>query len=200
MTTQTTDNGRTRKSLAGQIDRLDTILDGLSEGLNESVAEAVKEAVGIAVREAVQAVFTEILMNPAILAKMQPKAAVPSKPKITLRQRLATLGKGIKERCCGAAQRVKTGCQRLLGWLGTCSHQSIHAASNLLNHTRILGRFKWQLLMALVVGTLVAAGAYFASPWLAVAVSGVGGFATTLSVQMVIWLRKMFDHLHMAGG
>ena len=37
-------NGRSRKSLADQIDRLDQILDGLADGLNEAVASAVKQA------------------------------------------------------------------------------------------------------------------------------------------------------------
>jgi hypothetical protein len=42
MTTMTTNtNGRTRKSLAEQIYRLDAILDGLSEALTDSVAAAV---------------------------------------------------------------------------------------------------------------------------------------------------------------
>jgi hypothetical protein len=54
MTTMTTNpNGRTRKSLAEQIDRLDAILDGLGDALSESVAAAVSEAVGRAVKEAV---------------------------------------------------------------------------------------------------------------------------------------------------
>jgi hypothetical protein len=64
MTTNT--DGRTRKSLAEQIDRLDAILDGLSDALNESVAAAVSEAVGVAVKEAVQAVLAEVLTNPAV--------------------------------------------------------------------------------------------------------------------------------------
>ena len=38
-----------RKSLAGQLDRLDTILDGLADGLNAAVATAVKQAVTSAV-------------------------------------------------------------------------------------------------------------------------------------------------------
>src|SRR4051812_33965976 len=53
-------NGRVRKSLAEQIDRLDQILDGLAGALNEGVAAAVKEAVG----EAVRAAVAEILANP----------------------------------------------------------------------------------------------------------------------------------------
>ena len=80
--TTTNVNGRVRKSLAEQIDRLDQILDGLAEGLNEAVALAVKEAIGLAVKEAVQAVLTEVLTNPAVLAKLQAaaQAAQPEQP------------------------------------------------------------------------------------------------------------------------
>src|SRR6516225_8628043 len=67
MTTTTTNpNGRTRKSLAEQIDRLDAILDGLSEALQGAVAAAVQEAAGRAVREAVRAVLAETLTDPAL--------------------------------------------------------------------------------------------------------------------------------------
>jgi hypothetical protein len=37
-TTSTMTNGRTRKSLAEQIDRLDAILDGLAESLNDGAS------------------------------------------------------------------------------------------------------------------------------------------------------------------
>src|SRR2546422_122011 len=50
----TTPNGRVRKSLAEQIDRLDRILDGLADGLNAAVAAAVQEAVRLAVRGALR--------------------------------------------------------------------------------------------------------------------------------------------------
>jgi hypothetical protein len=66
MTTITTNpNGRARKTLAEQIDRLDAILDGLGDALNEAVAAAVSQAAGRAVKEAVQAVLAEALTNPA---------------------------------------------------------------------------------------------------------------------------------------
>jgi hypothetical protein len=60
------DDGRARKSLAEQIDRLDAILDGLGDALTEAVAAAVSQAVGRAVKEAVQAVMAEVLANPAV--------------------------------------------------------------------------------------------------------------------------------------
>jgi hypothetical protein len=73
-TTQTT-NGKQRKSLADQIDRLDALLDGLADALNESVAAAVKEAVGGAVKEALGAVLTQLLANPAALEERLREAA-----------------------------------------------------------------------------------------------------------------------------
>jgi hypothetical protein len=67
----TNTNGRARKSLASQIDRLDEMLDGLGENLNAAVAQAVKDAVSLAVREAVRGVLTEVLTNPDLPAKLR---------------------------------------------------------------------------------------------------------------------------------
>ena len=79
MTTTTTNaDGRTRKSLAEQIDRLDAILDGLSDALDGAVAAAVQEAAGRAVREAVQAVLAEVLTNPALRERALPADSQPA--------------------------------------------------------------------------------------------------------------------------
>jgi hypothetical protein len=53
-------------------------------------------------------------------------------------------------------------------------------------------RFKLPLILAVGIGTAAGTAAYFAGPWLAVAASAVGGFATTLAVHTGLWLRKMF--------
>jgi hypothetical protein len=57
MTTSTRpeSNGKARKSLADQIDRLDGILDGLDSALSGAVRDAVEQAV--------QSVMTELLTN-----------------------------------------------------------------------------------------------------------------------------------------
>ena len=67
-------NGRQRKSLAEQIERLDSILDGLSDGLNETIVCAVKEAVRV--------VLAEVLTNPELLARLHPvqPIAAPEPP------------------------------------------------------------------------------------------------------------------------
>src|SRR6476661_8027626 len=59
-------NGQ-RKTLATQLDRLDSILDGLAEALNEAVADAVRQSVAAAVGEAVQAAIKEVLTHPELL-------------------------------------------------------------------------------------------------------------------------------------
>jgi hypothetical protein len=62
-------NGRPRSTLAGQIDRLDEILDGLSEALTQAVADAVKEAVTTAVAELAR---RPELLQPVTEAKSSP--------------------------------------------------------------------------------------------------------------------------------
>ena len=65
MTTTLPANGRARKSLSDQIDRLDAILDGLAEALTGAVADTVREAVTVAVTEAVRAEsIGEVLLRP----------------------------------------------------------------------------------------------------------------------------------------
>jgi hypothetical protein len=76
--TTTNADGRTRKSLAEQIDRLDAILDGLGQALEGAVATAVSQAVSVAVKEAVQAVLAEALTNPALRERALPSASQPA--------------------------------------------------------------------------------------------------------------------------
>src|SRR6266481_4333878 len=99
MTATMQTNGQVRKSLAEQIDRLDKILDGLADGLNEAVVTAVKDAVSLAVQEAVKVVFTEVLTNPDLLAKVRGMTVQPAAevmPKTTLRDRLGRICNGVR--------------------------------------------------------------------------------------------------------
>jgi hypothetical protein len=107
-------NGPARKTLASQLDRLDSILNGLSEGLDQAVAQAVREAVGLAVQEAVQAVLTELLTNPLLREQLQgPAAAQPAAPDGPASKngggkgRLAALCGGVRDRLRQAAQAAR---------------------------------------------------------------------------------------------
>src|SRR5437660_3020036 len=73
-------NGRARKTLADQIDRLDRVLDGLAEGLNEAVAQEVQRAVARAVREAVQTAIKEVLTDPDRATRLRGRPPLPPPP------------------------------------------------------------------------------------------------------------------------
>ena len=188
MTTMT--NGRVRKNLADQLDRLDCMLEGLSEALNESVATAV--------REAVSAVLTELLTNPELQARLQ--GAVPSSastpipngnaPKPILVKSLnwvwQRVNASIEDACqaCRSRWQQATGaCRRV--W--RCAVQSVARGCQSLWHIR---RLALPVMAALIVGGLCGAGAYYAGPRLGAMVSGLGGFTTALGVQAGLWLRS----------
>src|SRR5256885_16391582 len=63
-------NGKApRKTLAEQLDRLDTIIDVLADGLNETVADVVKQAV--------EASLQTLLSNPALLRNLAATVTPP---------------------------------------------------------------------------------------------------------------------------
>ena len=193
MTATMMTNGQVRKNLASQLDRLDSILDGLADGLGEAVVTAVQEAVGLAVQEAVRAVLTEVLTNPDLLDRLRGRVAPPaqiheppaaSTPVEPLRTRLAR------------------GLGRLWSWVGsglrTVGQAGVHTLCRVRERARAawtrlqaVRRFRTQFLTALAIGVVLGVAAYCAAPWLAAAASGLGGFATTVLVQLGLWLRRM---------
>jgi hypothetical protein len=178
MTTTTTNpNGRTRKSLAEQIDRLDAILDGLGEALQGAVAAAVQQATGRAVKEAVQAVLAEVLTNPALRERAlpadsppAPRADSPSVPRPLAR--LATW-LGARARSCVRA------CVAGLRWArATAVRLSLLAGS--------------RLRAALLAAGAVAAGlAQFARARVAVVAGRLSGWATGLAATAGPALRRL---------
>lgn len=190
-------NGRVRKSLADQIDRLDQVLDGLTVGLHEAVASAVRDAVEVAVRETVNAVLTEVLTNPVVQEKLRdlatpPEQPVSEAPKPGLRERIACIGSWIGEQVRSAYQAA---CSLLSKGCRACSKLCQRVRKGCVScwsRMQAVRRYKVQLLSALFVGVAVGAAAYVAGPWLAASVSAVGGFAATLSVHVGIWLRRTF--------
>jgi hypothetical protein len=200
MTTTMTSNGRpARKTLASQIDRLDTMLEGLSENLNEAVADAVRAAVVVAVREAVQAVLSEVLTNPEILAQLRdalpPTPATPpvAKPVAgpTVKERLAQVWSWL-----GAKMRLAVGvCKGGLNWVGEgaahVQERVRKAGQAVWLRLRLLRHFRGQLLLASGVGVAAGVAAFLAAPWLAALLSGLGGFMTAVAVQGGVLLLRL---------
>jgi hypothetical protein len=224
MNTTLNTNGRQRKTLAAQIDRLDAMLDGLADGLNEAVAQAVKDAVALAVEEAVRVVLSETLTNPAVLAKLhatispaQTPAPVPTPttndeppppPAAGLGSRLASFGNWLGRRLKNVGTQAFTVCQRLYATIkasagrvaltGTLAvvviKEKVLQAGACF---RPLWRRKYQIGAALVVCLALGAAGHFAGPYLAVAAGIVCGFVVALAVQVGLWFRNLvtFDEL-----
>jgi hypothetical protein len=69
-----------RKTLASELDRLDSFLDGFSVALNESVAAAVQEALDRAVSEKLPGIIAQVLSSPEVVQRLQPQTAPASQP------------------------------------------------------------------------------------------------------------------------
>jgi hypothetical protein len=124
-TMSTMTNGKVRKSLADQLDRLDSILDVLGDGLNEAIADAVKAAV----TTAVQQVLSELLTNSEVLAKLgaamvqqtgktAATQAGPKKP--GLLQRLGQLKMRLRTAVAKLREACGVGLRKLRTWFGCC--------------------------------------------------------------------------------
>lgn len=103
-------NGRFKKSLAYQLDRLDSILDGLADALNGAVADAVKQAVGEAAREAVKVAMAEVQpQQPAKQEHPAQRLLAQAKAKAT------SAFSGMKRLITGAFQKIKVCCTKYTG-------------------------------------------------------------------------------------
>ncbi len=193
-------NGQKRASLNDQINRLDSMLEGLSEGLNDAVADAVKSTVGSAVKSAVQTVLTEILTNPEIRAKLYPtptahqpthSVAQPTTSSSAAGDRRVTWWDRVRA-CIGA---MRSACTAPIRKMATCTSKvwqwSCAKVSSMWGRCQVIRPFTSQLLTAAAIGVAVAVGVWYGGPLLAMTVSGVGGFATALTIQAGLWLRKV---------
>jgi hypothetical protein len=190
-------NGRVRKSLAEQIDRLDGILDGLADGLNEAVVTAVKGAVGAAVQEAIRAVLTELLANPELLRQIHEPLAPAGAAGVQAAQAVGSQpsqlrAQGTLRRCWGWIRSCALGARRLLGYAANRGrHLAAAACGRACLGGRLVRRLWLPLLLAIGVGGVLGVSAYWLGPWLCTAAGGLAGFTTSLAVQASSRLRKL---------
>jgi hypothetical protein len=175
-------NGPTRKTLASQLDRLESILDGLSEGLDQAVAQAVREAVGLDVHEAVQAVLAELLTNPALREQLQ-KAAPPDPPAPAGRTPEGGRGR-LAALCSRVRDKLRSACRAGAG----CLRQAGRAAS-----------FAWHLAGARVRAALLVAVACLARTTLPAAARRLHDGARSLASRAWGALRRALPRLVLCG-
>jgi hypothetical protein len=180
-------NGRARKSLEGQLDRFDSILDGLAVALNESVADAVKDAVGQAVREAVQAVVAELVANPDVARVLAaahglaaPTAPPPEPPAVPR-------GPAWRDRLRARWHRLRSGVAAVTGRVtGAVSGRLRATRAVLTTAVRLARADRRGVTLAALVGVLVAVGCHLCGPVVASAVGGI----TSAVLALVGWLLR----------
>jgi hypothetical protein len=220
--TTTNPNGRTRKSLAEQIDRLDEILDGLAENLNaavvDAVAGAVKEAVTVAVQEAVHAAVLEVLTNAELRKRLgvtQVPASRPSAPVIVV---LANTMRRCWSWLTGAYDTAKTVAKKAASKATEAVQRCLATGRRKLQEVReqvavkartgwmlavalaaLAKRFRKQLLVALAVGVLVGVVCYLGGREVASLGCALAGFTASLATGVVNRLRRLLPLL-VGGG
>lgn len=192
MTATTISNGRARKSLEQQIDRLDAILDGLAEALHGAVADAVKEAVGVAVQEAVRAVLKEVLTNPDLARAAAPKAEEqPRRRSLVRRAWTWMVGK------VSAAGRLVRRAVRS-AWSATAARLA-PAVGAAVVATRLVRTSPRTAGVAGGVGLAVGVGCYLCGPVVASVVGGVCGAIGALAYPVVMPLWRMLRMTEVTG-
>jgi len=213
-------NGRARKSLADQIDRLDRLLDGLADGLNEAIADAVSLAVSRAVQEAVQAVLREVLTRPELLARVTgtlpdgPSTdTAPAPVRLSLRDRMCRagafvasggrmLGQGIRRlvgkgtaAVAAVGRCIRSGCGRLIAGIRQAAKATFYRCCYLAAcgwwHLRAVRQQAVPLTLAIVVGGTVGVASYWSGPWLAGLAGGAGAFTLVLAGHALMQVRRL---------
>src|SRR5262249_12395995 len=157
-------------------------------------------AVVVAVREAVQAVLSEVLTSPEILAKLRdalppatnatPPVATPvAKP--SLKERMAQVWSWLGAKVRSVVGVCKGGLNRLGEGATHVKQRVQNAGKAVWLRLRLLRPFGGQLLLAAGVGVAAGVAAFLAAPWLAAVLSGLGGFMTAVVVQGGIVLLRL---------
>jgi hypothetical protein len=216
MTTTASENGRARKSLASEIERLHEILNGLSANLHEAVATAVagavKEAMTAAVQEAAHAAVVKALANKEVQQRLDATPTPVSQPPVTMAVRLADTARRCWGWLAGAARdtcdTVTTAAQVVKDW-------ALEAATHILTAGRAKAqqirdrvtagvRVGWMRLVvvatlarqlrrrlpvALGAGVAVGLVAYLAGPLVVPIACGLAGFLGSLLIPWQPLLR-----------
>jgi hypothetical protein len=181
MTTNTIN--RPRKNLADQIDRLDSLLDGLADNLNEAVASSVQQAVAAAVKEAVTTGVTqaivEVLTNPELQQLLRPPttpAPPPSPPAPSESSGGGGFLGGLWLALSGTAGRVAKAASRAVA---ATAQKARDLAAGVVHKIRrgvctLYARVLTSRVAKVVgVGGLIAAACFVVNPALAGAVAGL---------------------------
>jgi hypothetical protein len=184
MNTTTISNAKPpRKQLSDQLDRLDSILDGLGDGLNGAVADASREGTRLAVKDAI----VEMMTDPTLRSKLH-QATTPETPaepvhannKPGFWQRMKTYtGKAVESVRCTASNAM-TAVKNKVKALSRKAAETVQSI-------RDLGTLKTT---ALVVALTVAVISFMAPHVASAAVAGISSAVAVVAVRIGVWLGR----------
>ena len=199
--TTTTMNGKPRKQLADQLDRLDGIIDALADGLNQAVIDAAHEGTRLAVKDAI----VEIMTNPELRALLAPGRPEPTpapaapppeagpEPKAPgLWTRLKAKVAAARDALTGAATKAK----EAVATRYQAASDTVAAVGTAAGEALPLRRVLW---VGLGAGLLVGLACLVVPHAAAAAVSAVSVAATTVAVQTGTWLKKAARRFGLVG-
>jgi len=192
MSATATLNGKpqSRKQLADQLDRLDSIIDALAEGLPGAVADACRDGARLAVKDAI----IEIISNPDLRALLSPPpVSAPSvpvsppepkpEPKPGFWKRFTSRAKAATNAVVGAAVKAKESVvDRCKAARDTIA--AVGTAAGEVMPTKQIS------LVALGVGIVVGVACLVVPQTVAAVVGAAGAAATAVCVQVGGWLKR----------
>jgi len=218
MTNSTLANGRlSRKTLSSQIDRLDSMLDGLAENLNEAVADAVKDSVAAVVRNAVEIAVKEVLSNPDLLraalgqhiptaTQAQPTTARPERRSIKevfksgwswvckkLTQGATSVKKHLGQGLTWCVEKLRKGWAALQNCHSRLAACCVGTLATLGAVSVTLWRFRKNCSVALGVGLIAGVVGFFAGPIINSVLCGLSGMALSLASMILLPLWRLLS-------
>ena len=185
MTTQI--NGKPqRKQLSDQLDRFDTLLDGLAEGLNDAIADAVRDGTRLALKDAV----IEIMTDPTLRARLQEATAPPPPPLVPaktstwsrLRNFVATAVSAVAKTGAAVVRKAVTAAGAITS-----------AIRNPLRLVHAIRGLKDLLIIGAGAGIAIAAVSFVAPHTVSALLSGLSGGVAVMSIKASRWTRQAFS-------
>ena len=175
-------NGRPRKQLSEQLDRLDSIIDGLCEGLPQAVAEAARDGTRLAVKDAI----LEVMTNPELRGLIQNLAPTPPAPPMEATVAPASPQSGLWSRIKAKVAAARTA-------VVDHYHAAKAAVTNTTRTLSALMPLRRILLVAFGTGVIVTALGFIAPAGVAAVLAGIGGVVTAAVAQVGSWFRRSLN-------
>lgn len=182
-------NGKPRKQLSDQLDRLDEIIDVLGDGLNDAVVTALRNGARQAVKEA----LVEVVTHPEFLSALHSAVAAPPTPsKPTIWSRLKA----------GVA-KLRSAAGTVVSWVRNRFRKAVSATTEQVRAVRDQGKaaltlarsggiYLRQLTLTATIVGIVSGMIAIVTPHELLAIAGAIGSAVIAAVAQVAYRARRF--------